>query len=133
MCIRDRHTTLLQRGAQVLPPLDADMAAEIHAYLRGQGVELRLGARVSGFSPQGDGLAVELEGGERFPADLVLLGIGVAPDTELARRAGLALGVKGAISVDGQMRTSAPDVYACLLYTSSRGCRGARCPPPARR
>lgn len=106
------HTTLLQRGAQVLPPLDADMAAEIHAYLRGQGVELRLGARVSGFSPQGDGLAVELEGGERFPADLVLLGIGVAPDTELARRAGLALGVKGAISVDGQMRTSAPDVYA---------------------
>ena len=43
---------------------------------------------------------------------LVLLGIGVAPDTELARRAGLALGVKGAISVDGQMRTSAPDVYA---------------------
>ena len=51
------HTTLLQRGAQVLPPLDADMAAEIHAYLRGQGVELRLGARVSGFSPQGDGLA----------------------------------------------------------------------------
>ena len=55
---------------------------------------------------------VELEGGERFPADLVLLGIGVAPDTELARRAGLALGVKGAISVDGQMRTSAPDVYA---------------------
>ena len=106
------HTTLLQRGAQVLPPLDADMAAEIHAYLRGQGVELRLGVRVSGFSPQGDGLAVELEGGERFPADLVLLGIGVAPDTELARRAGLALGVKGAISVDGQMRTSAPDVYA---------------------
>ena len=106
------HTTLLQRGAQVLPPLDADMAAEIHAYLRGQGVELRLGARVSGFSPQGDGLAVELEGGERFPADLVLLGIGVAPDTELARRAGLALGVKGTISVDGQMRTSAPDVYA---------------------
>lgn len=106
------HTTLLQRGAQVLPPLDADMAAEIHAYLRGQGVELRLGARVSGFSPQGNGLDVELEGGERFPADLVLLGIGVAPDTELARRAGLALGVKGAISVDGQMRTSAPDVYA---------------------
>ena len=47
------HTTLLQRGAQVLPPLDADMAAEIHAYLRGEGVELRLGARVSGFSPQG--------------------------------------------------------------------------------
>ena len=42
----------------------------------------------------------------------MLLGIGVAPDTELARRAGLALGVKGAISVDGQMRTSAPDVYA---------------------
>ena len=78
------HTTLLQRGAQVLPPLDADMAAEIHTYLRGQGVELRLGVRVSGFSPQGDGLAVELEGGERFPADLVLLGIGVAPDTELA-------------------------------------------------
>ena len=73
------HTTLLQRGAQVLPPLDADMAAEIHAYLRGQGVELRLGVRVSGFSPQGDGLAVELEGGERFPADLVLLGIGVPP------------------------------------------------------
>ena len=105
-------TTLLQKGDQVLPPLDPDMAAEVHAYLRGCGVELRLGAHVTGFVPEGDGLSVTLEGGERVPADLVLLGIGVMPESELARSAGLALGVKGTIAVDEHMRTSCPDIYA---------------------
>ena len=61
-------TTLLQKGNQVLPPLDADMAAEVHAYLRGCGVELRLGAHVTGFVPDGEGLSVTLEGGEAAPA-----------------------------------------------------------------
>ena len=105
-------TTLLQKGDQVLPPLDPDMAAEVHAYLRGCGVELRLGAHVTGFVPEGDGLSVTLEGGERVPADLVLLGIGVMPESELARSAGLTLGVKGAIAVDEHMHTSCPDIYA---------------------
>ena len=105
-------TTLLQKGNQVLPPLDADMAAEVHAYLRGCGVELRLGAHVTGFVPDGEGLSVTLEGGEAVPADLVLLGIGVMPESELARSAGLALGVKGTIAVDEHMRTSCPDIYA---------------------
>ena len=105
-------TTLLQKGDQVLPPLDPDMAAEVHAYLRGCGVELRLGAHVTGFVPEGDGLSVTLEGGDRVPADLVLLGIGVMPESELARSAGLTLGVKGAIAVDEHMRTSCPDIYA---------------------
>ncbi len=105
-------TTLLQKGDQVLPPLDPDMAAEVHAYLRGCGVDLRLGAHVTGFVPEGDGLSVTLEGGERVPADLVLLGIGVMPESELARSAGLTLGVKGAIAVDEHMHTSCPDIYA---------------------
>ena len=85
-------TTLLQKGSQVLPPLDADMAAEVHAYLRGCGVELRLGAHVTGFVPDGEGLSVTLEGGEAVPADLVLLGIGVMPESELARAAGVDYG-----------------------------------------
>ena len=105
-------TTLLQRGSQVLPPLDGDMAAEVHAYLRGCGLDLRLNARVTGFLPGADGLSVTLEGGESIPADLVLLGIGVTPDSALAREAGLALGVKGTIAVDEHMRTSCPDIYA---------------------
>ena len=105
-------TTLFQLDDQILLPLDKDMAAELHAYLRGCGLDLRLGAQVTGFVPGGEGLSVQAAGMEDLPVDLVLMGIGVTPDSELAKKAGLALGVKGAIAVDGHMRTSDPDIYA---------------------
>lgn len=106
------HVTLLQRSGQVMPPLDRDMAAMVHGCLRENGVDLRLNQPVEGFAPEGDGLRVLLGDQPPLYADLVILAVGVAPDSALARDAGLTLGQKGAIVVDEHMRTSAPDVYA---------------------
>ena len=105
-------TTLLQLGSHVMPPLDGDMASEVHAYLRAKGVDLRLNTPFTGFAPGDGGLKVLLQGGGSVEADLVLLAVGVAPDSGLARDAGLALGLKGSILVNGHMQTSDPDIYA---------------------
>ncbi|MEG2930516.1 MAG: FAD-dependent oxidoreductase [Ruthenibacterium sp.] len=103
---------LIERGDQVLPPLDYDMACEVHAYLRDKGVDLRLGETVEGFAKTADGVQTLLAGKAPIDADFVVLAIGVAPDTHLAKEAGLALGAKEAIVVNGRMETSAPDIYA---------------------
>ena len=107
------HTTLIQLDDQVLLPLDRDMAGEVHSYLRGQGLDLRLSTAVTGFRRQADGKVETLIGAQPpVSADLVILAIGVAPESDLARRAGLTLGQKGSIAVDAHMRTSQPDIYA---------------------
>ena len=106
------HTTLIQLDDQVLLPLDKDMAGEVHAYLRGQGLDLRLGTAVTGFRRQGSQLETLIGDQPPVAADLVILAIGVAPESQLARQAGLTLGQKGAIVVDAHMRTSQPDIYA---------------------
>ena len=106
------HTTLIQLDDQVLLPLDKDMAGEVHAYLRGQGLDLRLGTAVTGFRRQGSQLETLIGHKPPVAADLVILAIGVAPESQLARQAGLTLGQKGAIVVDAHMRTSQPDIYA---------------------
>ena len=106
------HTTLIQLDDQVLLPLDKDMAGEVHSYLRGQGLDLRLGTAVTGFRRQGSQLETLIGDQPPVAADLVILAIGVAPESQLARQAGLTLGQKGAIVVDDHMRTSQPDIYA---------------------
>lgn len=106
------HTTLIQLNDQVLLPLDKDMAGEVHSYLRGQGLDLRLGTAVTGFRRQGSQLETLIGDEPPVAADLVILAIGVAPESQLARQAGLTLGQKGAIVVDAHMRTSQPDIYA---------------------
>ena len=106
------HTTLIQLDDQVLLPLDKDMAGEVHSYLRGQGLDLRLGTAVTGFRRQGSQLETLIGDQPPVAADLVILAIGVAPESQLARQAGLTLGQKGAIVVDAHMRTSQPDIYA---------------------
>ena len=106
------HTTLIQLDDQVLLPLDKDMAGEVHSYLRGQGLDLRLGTAVTGFRRQGSQLETLIGHEPPVAADLVILAIGVAPESQLARQAGLTLGQKGAIVVDDHMRTSQPDIYA---------------------
>ncbi len=105
-------TTLLQRSGQVLPPLDFDMAQEVHSYLRGQGLDLRLHTQITGFEEKNGTLHTLLAEGEPIASDLVLLAVGVTPESDLARKAGLTLGLKGAIAVDEHMRTSHPDIYA---------------------
>ena len=105
--------TLLQKDDQVLLPLDRDMAAGIHGYLRRKGLDLRLGQTVEGFEPMaGGGIRTLLAGAEGVDADFVIFAIGVSPDTALAREAGLELGARGSIRVDDRMRTSDPDIYA---------------------
>ena len=106
------ETAIIERMEQVMAPLDYDMACSVHAYLREQGVGLVLGESVAGFTPDGSGLCVGLESGGSLPADLVILAIGVQPDTALAKDAGLKLGLKGSIAVNDRMQTSDPDIYA---------------------
>jgi len=102
---------------QVMAPLDPEMAAMLHAELQDNGVELHLNDPVAGFeSPAEDELAtasvVTLKSGARLPGDLVILGLGVRPETELAREAGLTLGDRGGIRVDEHLRTSDKHIYA---------------------
>jgi len=110
---RGLAVTVVELAAQVLPPLDPEMAGYVAERLRAHGVALRLGAGVEGFRPRdGGGLEVLAAGGEALPADVVILAIGVRPETALARAAGLTLGERGGIRVDEQMRTSDPHIWA---------------------
>jgi len=106
------EVTIVQRPKQVLPPLDADMAAQLHALLRRHGVRLKLGSSVEGFEREGSQVVTRLRDEEPLRSDMVLMAIGVSPDTALAKEAGLELGQKGSIVVNEHMETSAPDVYA---------------------
>ena len=104
--------TIVEMADHLIAPLDADMAAEVHRYIRSQGVDLRLNTEVKAVEEQTDGkLKLALSQGE-LTTDMVLLAAGVRPDTALARQAGLKLNARGAIVVDEFMRTSAPGVYA---------------------
>ena len=104
--------TVVQRPKQLLNPLDADMAAFLHAQLREKGVKLMLGRTVEGFAADGDRVNVLIKDEAPLTADMVVLAIGVTPDTALARDAGLELGIKGSIVVNDRMETSVPDIYA---------------------
>ena len=109
---RGIEVTLLQRGRQVLAPLDSDMASFVHAELLRRGVRLRLGAEAVKFCRRQDALvAVTADGGE-IAADFGVIALGVVPESGLARAAGLALGQRESIAVDAHMRTSDPDIYA---------------------
>lgn len=106
------RVTLVERLNQVMAPLDYDMAQMLRRRLTASGLTLRLEASVAGFADAAGRVETHLEGGEAIPADMVLLAIGVAPDTALARDAGLSLGARGAILVDDHMRTSDPAIFA---------------------
>ncbi|HRZ86946.1 MAG TPA: DsrE/DsrF/DrsH-like family protein [bacterium] len=97
---------------QVMPPLDKEMAEPVHQHLRLKGVFLRLDDGVAGFEKDGDATAVKLKSGAAVTADIVILAIGVAPETRLARECGLAIGERRGIRVDEYMQTSDPDIYA---------------------
>ena len=105
-------TTLLQRENQIMLPFDYDMACEMHSYLRGKGMDLRVNAEVNGFSEERGKVVTHLKKGDAIEADFVILAIGVTPDTKLAEKAGLELGIRGAVRVNEFMQTSDPDIYA---------------------
>jgi NADPH-dependent 2,4-dienoyl-CoA reductase/sulfur reductase-like enzyme/rhodanese-related sulfurtransferase len=110
--LRGMHVTIVEKLAQVMPNLDPEMAAPIAARLKARGVDLRLGQGLSAIERDGDRLAVSTDGGQRLVADVVVLAIGVRPETELARAAGLAMGARGGIVVDDRMMTSDSDIFA---------------------
>lgn len=103
--------TVAEAADHLMPQLDADMACYVHAELRAHGVNLCLAATVTGFREADGRIIAETAQGD-LVSDLVLLSVGVRPESELAKAAGLALGVKGSIAVNERMETSAPDVYA---------------------
>lgn len=105
---RGMDVTLVEATPQVMAPIDPELAALVHAELRANGVELRLGAAAAAIGED----HVVLGDGERLPADLVVAAIGVRPDSTLAEAAGLAVAERGGILVDEHCRTSDPDVYA---------------------
>ena len=106
------EVTIVQRPRHLLSQLDPEMAAFLHAELRKHGVRLMLGHSVEGFAPAKEGVEVLLKDEAPLRADMVVLAIGVTPDTALAKAAGLELGVKGSIVVNERMETSLPDIYA---------------------
>lgn len=106
------EVTVVQRPKQLMNPFDPDMAAFIHAEMRKHGVKLVLGRTVTGFEETERGVEVRLKDADTLHGDMVVLAIGVTPDTGLAKDAGLALGLKGSILVNDRMETSVPDIYA---------------------
>lgn len=106
------EVTIVQRPKQLMNPFDSDMAALLHNEMRRHGVNLVLGRTVEGFEEKDGGVDVLLKDEPPLHGDMVILAIGVTPDTALAKEAGLDLGIKGSIVVNERMETSVPDIYA---------------------
>ena len=105
---RGLSVTVVEKNPQVLTALDPDMAAHVHVELKKHGVAVKLSNPVVTFDDRG----ATLQSGEHIPADVVIIGIGVKPNTALAKAAGLDIGVSGGILVNAQLRTSDPHIWA---------------------
>ena len=105
------EVTLIEMADQVIAPVDYDIACEVHAHLQEKGVRLQLNSALSSVSDTGSALNIQLTSGN-VKADMMILAIGVNPESALAHAAGLKLSPKGAIVVDEHMRTSDPSIYA---------------------
>ena len=104
--------TVVEYAKQLMTPFDSDMAAFIHNEMRKHGVKLVLGRAVEGLEEADGGVDVLLKDEQPLRADMVILAIGVSPETTLAKDAGLELGIKGSIVVNDRMETSISDIYA---------------------
>ncbi len=106
------QVTIIEMTSQIMAPLDFPIAALVQQHIRSKGVHLRLNTTVTGFKRDGDGLLVDLKNGDTLKTDMVLLSIGVRPDTKLAESAGLKIGSARGIAVNEFLQTSDPDIYA---------------------
>ena len=105
--------TLIQRGDQIIAPIDPEMARYCERFIQSKGIHLVLNDGAAGFRQTANGsLEALTKSGQVYPADIVVLGIGVSPETELAKTAGIEIGQRGGIRVDDQMRTNQPDIFA---------------------
>ena len=110
---RGFDVTLVEMLDQVLAPLDREMARIVEGFVERHGVRLALNDGVAAFKQAANGaIDVETKSGKVHPADVVILALGVRPDTTLAKMAGLTIGERGGIRIDDQMRTSDPNIFA---------------------
>lgn len=105
------QVALIEAGNQVLAPLDYDMACEVHAHLRSKGIKLYLGNALQAIHEAENHVVVDLKNGV-IKTDMVIMAIGVRPESDIARKAGIELNERGAIVVNGKMQTSIPDIFA---------------------
>jgi NADPH-dependent 2,4-dienoyl-CoA reductase/sulfur reductase-like enzyme/rhodanese-related sulfurtransferase len=111
--IQGIDVAIIEMLPQVMPFLDPEITAFIHDHLKAEGISLFLGSPVVGFKQEDNGMiAVMMKSGRTLEVDLVILAIGVRPETELAKTAGLTIGKLGGILVDDKMRTSDEHIYA---------------------
>lgn len=106
------QVTVIEMAEQVMTPVDFEIAAIVHQHFKVKKVGLLLQEAVSAFSQTPEGLNVQLKSGKSIAADMVILSIGVRPDTHLAKDAGLKTGEAGGIYVNQYLQTSDPDIYA---------------------
>ena len=109
---RNIHTTVVELQDQILPPFDKEMTVPIVEQLTSKGVTLLLKESATGFEKTTDGLSVSLSSGQALAAQIVIIGIGVRPESKLAVDAGLETGTRGGIRVNRHLQTSDPDIYA---------------------
>lgn len=112
LAFRGVNVTVIEKMNQVMPPLDYEMASLVHSHLSEKKVKCRFNDGVASLERSGGGITVKTESGDVIECDMVILSIGVRPETALAQKAGLELGASGGIAVDYTMRTSDPNVYA---------------------
>ncbi|AJD91979.1 dehydrogenase [Jeotgalibacillus malaysiensis] len=106
------EVTLIERLPQVMPPLDLDMAERVARHLQEKGVKLLTGQTVQSLYDGERVSTVQLESGQTIETDLVILSVGIRPNTKLAKGIGVEIGSTGAIKVNKKMQTNVPDVYA---------------------
>lgn len=111
-CVRGMKVTLIDKAPQVMSTFDPDMAEHIAAAIRGIGTEVRLGETLLGFGTEGGRVRSVITEGGTIPTDMVIMGLGVRPNSQLAEEAGLKLSVRNAVAADETMATSHPAVWA---------------------
>ncbi len=106
------NVTIVEMASQVMAPLDYEMAAEVHQHLKTKNVEFYLKDGVSSFNREGDKLSIQLQSGRSIDTDMVILSIGVRPETKLVKEAGLELAENGGIKVNEYLQTNDENIYA---------------------
>lgn len=104
--------TLVEMAPQVMPQVDFEIASEIHQHLKTKGVEFYLNDSVASFDTKEEKIGVNLKSGKKIYCDMVILSIGVRPESNLAKQANLKIGNRGGILVNEYLQTSDPDIYA---------------------
>ena len=112
--LRERgvDVTIIELSNQVMGPVDPEMAYYLHLELKKHEVSLQFGVSVKGFYAKEEGVEVELSNGQKIECDDIILAIGVKPEVNLAKEAGLEIGQRGGIVVNDQMRTNDPSIFA---------------------